>query len=129
MPAPGGVIWGSQKAIDTLKSNPANAGARVEWTPARVGLSADGRHGFTAGYMTIHRADGTAAPGKYLVRSGEAAGRLEGACLQALGREWRRPRPSRSVTCCRTGRLGEARCGGDRSRSGVARECGAVVLA
>ena len=66
MPAPGGVIWGSQKAIDTLKSNPANTGARVEWTPARVGLSADGRHGFTAGFMTIHRADGTAAPGKYL---------------------------------------------------------------
>ena len=66
MPAPGGVIWGSQKALDALKSNPANTGARVEWTPARVGLSADGSHGFTAGFMTIHRADGTVATGKYL---------------------------------------------------------------
>ncbi|MEP6783019.1 MAG: hypothetical protein ABI983_05065 [Acidobacteriota bacterium] len=66
MPAPGAVIYGSQKAIDTLKSNPANTGAKVEWTPVRVGLSGDGRHGFTAGFMTIHRADGTTNAAKYL---------------------------------------------------------------
>lgn len=66
MPAPGTIAYGSQKAIDTLKANPANTGAKVEWTPARVALSADGKHGFTAGFMTITRADGTVNPGKYL---------------------------------------------------------------
>ena len=66
MPAPGTIAYGSQKAIETLKSNPANTGAKVEWTPARVALSADGKHGFTAGFMTIIRADGTINPGKYL---------------------------------------------------------------
>ena len=66
MPAPGTIAYGSQKAIDALKANPANTGAKVEWTPARVGLSADGKHGFTAGFMIITRADGTVSPGKYL---------------------------------------------------------------
>ena len=59
MPTPTGVVYGSQKAIDALSGNPANAGAKVIWTPARVGLSADGRHGYTAGFMTVTRADGT----------------------------------------------------------------------
>ena len=66
MPTPAGVVYGSQKAIDALRANPANAGAKVEWTPARVGLSGDGRHGFTAGFMTVHRADGTVQPAKYM---------------------------------------------------------------
>ncbi len=39
MPAPTGVVYGSQKAIEALRANPANTGAKVEWTPARVGLS------------------------------------------------------------------------------------------
>jgi len=66
MPTPTGVVYGSQKAIDALRANPANAGAKVEWTPARVGLSADGRHGFTAGFMTVHRADGAVQAAKYM---------------------------------------------------------------
>lgn len=66
MPAPGGFAFGSQKAIEALRDNPANKGARAEWTPARVGISADGRHGFTAGYMVVHRSDGTQSPAKYL---------------------------------------------------------------
>lgn len=66
MPAPGTIAYGLQKAIDALKSNPANAGAKVEWTPARVAVSSDGKHGFTAGFMTITRADGTVNPAKYL---------------------------------------------------------------
>ena len=32
----------------------------------RGGVSADGLHGFTFGYMTMTRADGTTQPGKYL---------------------------------------------------------------
>lgn len=66
MLAPTGVVYGAQQAVESLKSNPANAGAKTEWTPVRVGLSADGRHGFTAGFMTIHRADNTVVPLKYL---------------------------------------------------------------
>ena len=66
MPAPGTIAYGSQQAVDALKSNPANTGAKAEWTPARVGLSSDGKHGFTAGFMTITRADGTVNPAKYL---------------------------------------------------------------
>lgn len=66
MPAPGGVANGSQKAIDALRSNQANTGATATWTPARVALSRDGFHGFTAGFMTITRADGSVNPAKYL---------------------------------------------------------------
>jgi ketosteroid isomerase-like protein len=66
MLAPGAIVYGSQKAIEALKANPANTGAKAEWTPVRVGLSADGRHGFTAGFMTIHRADGATAIAKYM---------------------------------------------------------------
>lgn len=66
MPAPGGHAFGSQRAIDALKANPANAGAKAVWTPTRVAISRDGFHGFTAGFMTITRADGSASPAKYL---------------------------------------------------------------
>jgi ketosteroid isomerase-like protein len=66
MPSPGGYAFGAQKAIDALKANPANVGAKAVWTPARVGISRDGLHGFTAGFMTITRADGSVNPAKYL---------------------------------------------------------------
>ncbi|MBY0494784.1 MAG: DUF4440 domain-containing protein [Cyanobacteria bacterium] len=66
MPAPGGVAYGSQKAIDALRASQANTGATATWTPARVAISRDGFHGFTAGFMTIKRADGSINPAKYL---------------------------------------------------------------
>ena len=69
MPMPGPApkfAEGVDQVVDVLKANPANAGAKLEWTPIRGGVSADGQHGFTFGYMTIHRADGTDAPAKYL---------------------------------------------------------------
>jgi hypothetical protein len=62
----GGIAYGRDKAIEALKASPINAGARIDWTPARVSVSADGRHGFTAGFMTLHRADKTTTPLKYL---------------------------------------------------------------
>ncbi len=62
----GGIAYGLDKAVDALRANPINAGARTEWTPLRVGVSGDGRHGFTAGIMTLHRTDGTTTPMKYL---------------------------------------------------------------
>jgi ketosteroid isomerase-like protein len=61
----GGIAYGKDKAIDALKASPLNAG-RIEWTPARAGVSGDGHHGFTAGFMTLHRADNTTTPMKYL---------------------------------------------------------------
>jgi hypothetical protein len=66
MPAPGGIAYGHAKAVEALKSNAANAGAKAVWTPVRVSVSGDGRHGFTAGLMTITRADGTVNAAKYL---------------------------------------------------------------
>ncbi|HEX8027365.1 MAG TPA: nuclear transport factor 2 family protein, partial [Vicinamibacterales bacterium] len=66
MPSPTGVVYGAQKAVEAIRANPANAGTKVEWTPARVGISGDGRHGFTAGFMTVHRPDGTTVPAKYM---------------------------------------------------------------
>ena len=62
----GGIAYGSAKAIEALKANPTNTGATIEWTPLRVGVSGDGRHGFTAGIMTMRRADATVTPLKYL---------------------------------------------------------------
>lgn len=66
MPTPAGVVYGAQKALDALRGNPANAGSKAVWTPARVGLSGDGRHGYTAGFMTVTRADGSMQPAKYM---------------------------------------------------------------
>jgi hypothetical protein len=66
LPAPGGrFVAGIDSATALLRSNPANAG-RAEWTPVRVGVSADGLHGFTFGYGTQTGADGSKAPWKYL---------------------------------------------------------------
>lgn len=66
MPNPAGIAYGSQKAIEALRANPANAGARIEWTPLRAGISGDGRHGFTAGFMSLQPASGTGVALKYL---------------------------------------------------------------
>src|SRR5688500_11068407 len=60
------IVTGSAKVAEVLKTNPLNATGRIEWTPARVGLSGDGTHGFTAGFMTVTRADGSTQPLKYL---------------------------------------------------------------
>ncbi|HUQ89972.1 MAG TPA: hypothetical protein VM096_20585, partial [Vicinamibacterales bacterium] len=66
MPNPNGIASGATEAVEALKANPINAGAKIEWSPVRVAVSGDGRHGFTAGFMTMHRADGTLMPLKYL---------------------------------------------------------------
>jgi ketosteroid isomerase-like protein len=62
----GGVAHGRDKAIEALKASPINSGGRIEWAPARVSVSGDGRHGFTAGFMTRHGADNITVPMKYL---------------------------------------------------------------
>jgi ketosteroid isomerase-like protein len=62
----GGIASGKANAVDALRQNKANAGARIEWTPLRAAVSGDGRHGFTAGFMNLRTADGKETPLKYL---------------------------------------------------------------
>jgi hypothetical protein len=67
MPSPGiGFAEGLAAATEALRANAANATASVDWTPVRGGVSADGRHGFTFGFMTMHMDDGSTTPLKYL---------------------------------------------------------------
>lgn len=67
MPVPGGrFARGIDDVKQALRSNSDNAGARAEWTPIRGGISADGHHGFTFGYMTVTKGDGARVPLKYL---------------------------------------------------------------
>ena len=62
----GGIALGKASAVEALQQNKANAGARIEWAPLRASISGDGRHGFTAGFMTLRTADGKESPLKYL---------------------------------------------------------------
>lgn len=68
MRVPGGFARGRDTALAAIRANPVTgaAGARLEWTPIRVGVSADGQQGFTLGYTTVHGTDGSSTPGKYL---------------------------------------------------------------
>lgn len=66
-PVPGGrFAQGRDQAMASLQANPDNAGGRLEWAPVRGGISADARHGFTFGYMSLIKADGTRVPIKYM---------------------------------------------------------------
>ena len=65
LPEPG-FARGKAQATAALTTNPANATARVEWAPVRGGISADGHHGFTVGYMTLHGGDGKTQSIKYV---------------------------------------------------------------
>ena len=67
MPLPtGGFARTKAEALAALRGNPANLAARARWRPVRTGVSADGRHGFSFGYMTIDGADGGKRHAKYL---------------------------------------------------------------
>jgi ketosteroid isomerase-like protein len=67
MPGPPGVLHRGLSAVAaSLRSNPDNVEGRVEWTAIRLGLSADGQHGFTFGFMTLRKKDGSAMPLKYM---------------------------------------------------------------
>jgi ketosteroid isomerase-like protein len=66
MPAMGAFHNGREAALAQLRSVPENLNGRLEWDPLRGGISADGQHGFTFGFMTLVRADSTRMPLKYL---------------------------------------------------------------
>lgn len=63
---PGQFAEGKAAVVAALRANEENARSKIEWTPVRGGLSADGLQGFTVGFMTLHRPDGGTAPLKYL---------------------------------------------------------------
>lgn len=66
MMAPPAAFEGKAKAAEALRAGAASAGSRAEWFPIRGGISADGRHGFTFGFMTVHGPDSKKTPMKYL---------------------------------------------------------------
>jgi len=66
MSAMGAFHGGREAALTQLRSVPENLSGRLEWAPLRGGISADGQHGFTFGFMTLVRADSTRLPLKYL---------------------------------------------------------------
>ena len=57
---------GRDSALTRLRTAPENLTARIEWAPIRGGISGDGQHGFTYGFMTLVRADSTRLALKYL---------------------------------------------------------------
>lgn len=64
--AMGAFHHGRDSAMKRLRAVPENVTGRLEWAPIRGGVSADGLHGFTYGFMTLVRADSTRVPLKYL---------------------------------------------------------------
>lgn len=67
MPSPGaGFAEGTAQVTAALRRDTLNAMSRAVWTPVRGGVSADGRHGFTYGFMSVTRANGQRLPLKYL---------------------------------------------------------------
>jgi len=61
-----GPVRGRQAAAASLAANPANNGTRASWRSIRGGVSADGRHGFTLGYLDVAGGDAAAAHRRYL---------------------------------------------------------------
>ena len=65
--APGDQLTeGRDRAIEALRTNPANLQARLSWEPVRGGISADGQQGFTYGYMQARNPDSSVTQLKYL---------------------------------------------------------------
>lgn len=93
LPIPGNVFAeGKARATEAMKLNTDNLTGRVEWTPIRGGVSADGTHGFTFGFMTQIKADGTTVPLKYL------AYWVKGPEGWRVAAYRRRPRPEGTVS-------------------------------
>lgn len=89
---PGGTFADTKtKLIEALRANPDNATSRVSWAPIRGGISGDGRHGFTFGYMTMVKKDGSTLPWKYL------AYWVKGQDGWRVAAYRRRPRPAGDV--------------------------------
>jgi ketosteroid isomerase-like protein len=94
VPVPGGKIAQNKaEVIAAMRANAANATAKVNWSAVKAGVSADGKQGFTLGYVTVEDA-GKPAPrlSKYLAYW---AKRPSGWRVIAYKRE---PRPTGDVS-------------------------------
>jgi hypothetical protein len=63
---PGKFVKGKGELVAVMRQNALNAGAHATWVPLRAGVSADGLHGFTWGFMTVRRGDTPPQRLKYL---------------------------------------------------------------
>jgi ketosteroid isomerase-like protein len=63
---PGKFAKGKAELVTVMRSNALNAGAKASWVPLRAGVSADGQHGFTWGFMTVTRGETPPQRLKYL---------------------------------------------------------------
>ena len=88
----GRVFTGRDSAIASLRAIPENLSARLTWAPLRGGISADARHGFTYGFMTMTRPDSTRTQLKYLAYWIRGAGNWKVAVYK------RAPRPDGVVS-------------------------------
>jgi ketosteroid isomerase-like protein len=100
MPAPGvGFADGRAAVMTALRRDTLNATSRISWTPIRAGISGDGTHGYTLGFIETTRADGAKLPGKYLAywirgaegwrvavyrRTGRPAGAIDSLPIESL---------------------------------------------
>jgi ketosteroid isomerase-like protein len=69
MPVPGagpGFAIGRDAVIAAFRDSPAFREGSVSWSPIRGGISADGAHGFTYGYLTLTGGDPARRNRKYL---------------------------------------------------------------
>lgn len=81
-----GFARGRDAAIAVLRRDTLAARSRLQWTPIRAGVSADGTHGFTYGYTTLTRPDGTLVPGKYVAYWVREDGAWRVAVYRRVGR-------------------------------------------
>jgi ketosteroid isomerase-like protein len=67
MPLPGkGILSGKAAVTEAFVASPAFKDGRVGWAPVRGGISADGTHGFTYGFLTVGSGDEAKRSRKYL---------------------------------------------------------------
>jgi ketosteroid isomerase-like protein len=67
VPVPGkDFARGKDEVLAALRIDPAIDMAHIDWSPVRVGISADGSQGFSFGFMNQRQADGPTQAYKYL---------------------------------------------------------------
>ena len=70
----GKLVQGKAAVMEALRANPDNLKSHLQWTVKRGGISADGQHGFTFGFLVTEGADGKKSPGRYLAYWVKGAG-------------------------------------------------------
>ena len=117
----GSLHKGREAATAMLRGMPDNQGARIEWAPIRGGISGDGQHGFTYGFMTLVKADSTRVPLKYLSYW------IKGAAGWKVAVYRRAPRPPGDVsTAMREPSLPERTVPVSKDAAAIARYAGEV---